>query len=43
VQQAPVEQAPAAQPAFPIRTSHVPLGGGGSNNFTPQITRSRGS
>ncbi len=49
VQQAPVQQAPAAaaQPAFPIRTSHVPSGGStttsGGNAFSPHVTRARGS
>jgi hypothetical protein len=44
VQQAPVQQtqAPASQPAFPIRTSHTSVGSS-SPNFTPHVTRSRGS
>lgn len=49
------EQAPAPaaapstksqQPAFPIRQSHVQLGGGGTsggNSFSPHVTVSRGS
>ncbi|AKK26139.1 hypothetical protein [Mycobacterium sp. EPa45] len=50
------EQAPApapapapstkSQPAFPIRQSHVPAGGGGTsggNSFSPHVTVSRGS
>ncbi|MCX2933544.1 hypothetical protein ORI20_25040 [Mycobacterium sp. CVI_P3] len=47
------QQAPApapttkSQPAFPIRESHVPLGGGGGmsggNSFSPHVTISRGS
>ncbi|GAY16461.1 hypothetical protein [Mycobacterium sp. shizuoka-1] len=35
-----------SQPAFPIRQSHVPLGGGGTsggNSFSPHVTISRGS
>jgi hypothetical protein len=45
VQPAPVQQtqAPASQPAFPIRTSHAPSVGSSSPNFTPRVTRSRGS
>ncbi|BBY63838.1 hypothetical protein MHEL_20810 [Mycolicibacterium helvum] len=45
VQQAPVQQtqAPASQPAFPIRTSHTPSVGSSSPNFTPHVTRTRGS
>ncbi|WP_431235158.1 hypothetical protein ACQ856_11955 [Mycolicibacterium psychrotolerans] len=40
--------APSAksQPAFPIRQSHVPAGGGGTsggNSFSPHVTVSRGS
>lgn len=45
VQQAPPQetQAPASQPAFPIRTSHAPSVGSSSPNFTPHVTRTRGS
>ena len=46
VQQAPVQQQAPAQPAFPIRTSHVPAGGSrstGGNSFSPPVTRARGS
>jgi hypothetical protein len=46
VQQAPVQQAPKSSGSFPIRTSHVPAGGGqisGGNNFSPHVTISRGS
>ncbi|MCV7217637.1 hypothetical protein H7J51_20375 [Mycobacterium crocinum] len=50
----PTAQAPApapapatkSQPAFPIRQSHVPAGGGGTsggNSFSPHVTVSRGS
>jgi len=44
VQQAPVQQAPKS--SFPIRTTHVPVGGGqtsGGNSFSPHVTISRGS
>jgi protein TonB len=48
VQQAPVQQAPAPKStsSFPIRQSHVPVGGGqtsGGNSFSPHVTISRGS
>ncbi len=45
VQQAPVQQAPKSSSAFPIRQSHIPIGGGssGGNNFSPHVTVSRGS
>jgi periplasmic protein TonB len=48
VQQAPVQQAPAPKStsSFPIRQSHVPIGGGqtsGGNSFSPHVTISRGS
>ena len=46
VQQAPVQQAPKSSGSFPIRQSHVPIGGGsssGGNNFSPHVTVSRGS
>ncbi len=49
VQQAPVQQAPVQQApksSFPIRQSHVPVGGGqtsGGNSFSPHVTVSRGS
>jgi periplasmic protein TonB len=46
VQQAPVQQAPQSSSSFPIRQSHVPIGGGqssGGNNFSPHVTVSRGS
>jgi outer membrane biosynthesis protein TonB len=43
VQQAPVQQAPASQPAFPIRTNHTPSVGRSSPNFSPPVTRARGS
>ena len=50
VQQAPVQQAPksssSSSSSFPIRQSHVPIGGGsssGGNNFSPHVTVSRGS
>ncbi|NTY61537.1 hypothetical protein [Mycolicibacterium sphagni] len=45
VQQAPVQQtqAPASQPAFPIRTSHTPSVGSSSPVFVPHVTRARGS
>ena len=46
VQQAPVQQAPQSSSSFPIRQSHVPIGGSsssGGNNFSPHVTISRGS
>jgi periplasmic protein TonB len=46
VQQAPVQQAPKSSGSFPIRQSHVPIGGGqtsGGNSFSPHVTISRGS
>ena len=46
VQQAPVQQAPKSSGSFPVRQSHVPVGGGqtsGGNNFSPHVTISRGS
>jgi periplasmic protein TonB len=46
VQQAPMQQAPNSSGSFPIRTSHVPAGGGqisGGNSFSPHVTISRGS
>ena len=49
VQQAPVQQqapAPKSTSSFPIRQSHVPVGGGsssGGNSFSPHVTFSRGS
>ena len=45
-QQAPVTHVtppPTTQGGFPIRTSHVPVGGGSSNFNAPHVTRSRGS
>ena len=49
--QAPVNQAPTthvtppptSQSGFPIRTSHVPVGGSSPNFNAPHVTRSRGS
>ncbi|WP_163696160.1 hypothetical protein [Mycolicibacterium sarraceniae] len=45
VQQAPAQQtqAPASQPAFPIRTSHTPSVGSSSPAYVPHVTRARGS
>jgi protein TonB len=46
VVQAPVQQAPKSSSSFPIRQSHVPVGGGqtsGGSNFSPHVTISRGS
>jgi hypothetical protein len=45
-QQAPAAPTTKAQSSFPIRQSHVPLGGGGTsggNSFSPHVTVSRGS
>ena len=39
-------QAPKSSSSFPVRTSHVPAGGGqtsGGNSFSPHVTISRGS